>query len=113
MDVSAQTMAARLVFKKRQGLNFRGGVRVPTILWGPTGTCKTTCDKLASTLDTMPTLAALAGTKPPPDRVIDGENITTCSTDSSKKPIQIKPLLLSKNASSSRPTGQLETSPCT
>ena len=24
----------------------------------------------------MPTLAALAGTKPPPDRVIDGENIT-------------------------------------
>lgn len=56
---------------------FEGGVRVPTILWGPGRVpAKTTCDKLASTLDMMPTLAALAGTKPPPDRVIDGENIT-------------------------------------
>ena len=56
---------------------FEGGVRVPTVLWGPgrvpTGT---TCDKIASTLDVLPTLAALAGTEAPKDRVIDGENVT-------------------------------------
>jgi len=56
---------------------FEGGVRVPTVLWGPgrvpTGT---TCDKIASTLDVLPTLAALAGTEAPKDRVIDGEDVT-------------------------------------
>ena len=55
---------------------FEGGVRVPTILWGPGRVPSgTTCDEIASTLDVMPTLAALAGTQPPDDRVIDGEDI--------------------------------------
>lgn len=56
---------------------FEGGVRVPTILWGPDRVpAGTTCDKIASTLDILPTLAALAGAKSPDDRVIDGENIS-------------------------------------
>ena len=56
---------------------FEGGVRVPTILWGPGRVPPgTTCDKLASTLDVLPTFAALAGAAVPDDRVIDGENIT-------------------------------------
>jgi arylsulfatase len=56
---------------------FEGGVRVPTILWGPGRVpAGSTCDKLASTLDVMPTLAALAGAKTPDDRVIDGKNIS-------------------------------------
>ena len=55
---------------------FEGGVRVPTILWGPGRVpAGATCDKLASTLDVLPTLAALAGARVPDDRVIDGENI--------------------------------------
>lgn len=55
---------------------FEGGVRVPTILWGPDRVpAGTTCDRIASTLDVLPTLAALAGAKTPDDRVIDGENI--------------------------------------
>ena len=55
---------------------FEGGVRVPTILWGPGRVpAGTTCDSLASTLDVLPTLAALAGAKVPDDRVIDGEDI--------------------------------------
>lgn len=55
---------------------FEGGVRVPTILWGPGRVpANTTCDKLASTLDVMPTLAALSGAQIPTDRVIDGEDI--------------------------------------
>lgn len=55
---------------------WEGGQRVPTILWGheqvPAGT---TCEALASTLDILPTFAALAGAEAPSDRVIDGEDI--------------------------------------
>ena len=56
--------------------SFEGGVRVPTILWGPGRVpAGTTCDKIATTMDMMPTMAALAGAKIPADRVIDGEDI--------------------------------------
>ena len=55
---------------------FEGGVRVPAILWGPGRVpVGTTCDKIVSTLDVLPTLAALAGAKVPDDRVIDGNDI--------------------------------------
>lgn len=56
---------------------FEGGVRVPTILWGPGNVPPgTTCQSIASTMDVFPTFAALAGADVPSDRVIDGENIT-------------------------------------
>ncbi len=56
---------------------FEGGVRVPTILWGPGRVpAGTTCDSIATTMDVLPTFAALAGADVPNDRVIDGENIT-------------------------------------
>lgn len=56
---------------------FEGGVRVPTILWGPGRVPEgTTCDKVASTLDILPTFASLCDASLPDDRVIDGENIT-------------------------------------
>ena len=54
---------------------FEGGVRVPTILVGPGVPAGTTCDHIASTLDVLPTFAALAGAETPTDRVIDGEDI--------------------------------------
>ena len=55
---------------------FEGGVRVPTILWGPRRVpAGTECDSIASTLDVLPTFAALAGASVPVDRVIDGEDI--------------------------------------
>ena len=56
---------------------FEGGVRVPTILWAPGRVpAGTTCEELASTLDVLPTFAALAHAEVPHDRVIDGEDIT-------------------------------------
>ena len=55
---------------------FEGGVRVPTVLWGPGRVpAGVTCDKIASTLDVLPTFAALAGAEVPQDRVIDGEDV--------------------------------------
>jgi arylsulfatase len=35
-----------------------------------------TCDRLTATLDLMPTFAHLAGTQPPTDRIIDGQDIS-------------------------------------
>ncbi len=55
---------------------WEGGVRVPSIFWAPGRIpANTTCDQLASTLDLLPTFAALAGTTRPADRIIDGEDI--------------------------------------
>lgn len=55
---------------------FEGGVRVPTILWAPGRVPGgTSCDSIATTMDVMPTFAALAGAEVPSDRVIDGEDI--------------------------------------
>ncbi len=57
--------------------SFEGGLRVPTVLWGPERVpAGTNCDKLASTLDVLPTFAALAGAEVPTDRAIDGEDIS-------------------------------------
>lgn len=55
---------------------FEGGVRVPTILWGPGRVpAGAACELIASTMDVFPTFAALAGAKVPTDRVIDGDDI--------------------------------------
>lgn len=55
---------------------WEGGVRVPTIAWAPGRVpAGSLCDKLATTMDILPTFAALAGAAVPTDRVIDGEDI--------------------------------------
>ncbi|MEM9366457.1 MAG: sulfatase-like hydrolase/transferase [Planctomycetota bacterium] len=55
---------------------FEGGVRVPVILWAPgRAPAGTVCDTIATTMDVLPTFAALAGAKVPTDRVIDGKDI--------------------------------------
>jgi len=55
---------------------WEGGVRVPCIFWAPGQIpASSTCDELASTLDVLPTIAALAGAELPDDRTIDGEDI--------------------------------------
>ncbi|MCC7337192.1 MAG: sulfatase [Pirellulaceae bacterium] len=55
---------------------FEGGVRVPAILWAPSKVpAGTVCDLVATTMDVMPTFAALASAQVPTDRVVDGEDI--------------------------------------
>lgn len=56
---------------------FEGGVRVPTVLWGPGRVpAGKVCDTIAATIDLFPTLIHLSGAEMPTDRVIDGENIS-------------------------------------
>ena len=55
---------------------WEGGQRVPTVFWAP-GRIRpnTTCKAMASTLDILPTFAALARAQVPKDRDLDGEDI--------------------------------------
>ncbi len=59
-----------------KGSTDEGGMREPAVMrWPGKIPAGKTCNELASTLDMMPTLALLAGTKAPTDRIIDGKNI--------------------------------------
>jgi arylsulfatase A len=55
---------------------YEGGFRVPAIFrWPGKIPAGRVCSELATTLDLLPTLAKLAGTKPPRNRAIDGKDI--------------------------------------
>ena len=54
-----------------------GAFRVPTLMWQPgTVPAGTVCDQLATTMDLLPTMAKLAGGQLPPNRKIDGHDIS-------------------------------------
>lgn len=60
-----------------KGSTWEGGLRVPAIFrWPGQIEAGQTSDAIVSTLDVLPTFAALAGTEPPSDREIDGVNQT-------------------------------------
>ena len=59
-----------------KGSTWEGGMREPFLAWGPgLVPAGATCDELCCTLDLLPTLARLAGTTEPRDRIIDGADI--------------------------------------
>jgi len=71
---AASGSAAPLRAKK--GSLYEGGIRVPCIMWWPGKIpAGRVCSEVAATIDLLPTLAFLAGTRPPQDRIIDGKNI--------------------------------------
>ena len=60
----------------RKGTVWEGGHRVPAIAWWPGRVpAGTRCDDLASSLDVMPTMLALAGLDALTDRPLDGESL--------------------------------------
>jgi len=62
--------------REGKGTMFEGGYRVPTLMqWIDKIPAGTTCDRLCSTIDILPTVAALAGAELPP-HPIDGKNIS-------------------------------------
>jgi arylsulfatase A-like enzyme len=61
--------------REGKGTEFEGGIREPTVMWWPgTIPAGTTCDELSSTIDVLPTVAALIGAELP-DHPIDGHDI--------------------------------------
>ena len=72
-----------------KGTTFEGGQRVPCIMWAPGRIpAGTECDTLATTLDILPTIAALTGKPLPTDRKIDGLDVTALlhNTTTQKSP---------------------------
>ena len=55
------------------------------------GSPRTECDKIAATIDLLPTFAKLAGTQAPNDRVLDGIDISHLFRGSLTKPTPIAP----------------------
>ena len=61
--------------------NFEGGQRVPTVMrWPGKIPAGTACSEIASTIDVLPTLAAITGADLPADRKLDGKNIIDLMT---------------------------------
>ncbi len=59
-----------------KGTTFEGGQRVPALFWGPGIVKPAVVREMGSTLDLLPTLAALSGTSPPDDRKLDGYDLS-------------------------------------
>ncbi|MEB2778153.1 sulfatase [Algoriphagus sp. D3-2-R+10] len=59
-----------------KGTSYEGGVRVPTVVWGPGNVTPGVISKMGSTLDLLPTITSLAGSKLPEDRVYDGFDLS-------------------------------------
>ena len=63
--------------RSAKGTTYDGGMRVPCIArWPGRIPAGTVCSELATTMDLLPTIGALAGAKVPSDRIIDGKDIT-------------------------------------
>jgi len=58
-----------------KGSTWEGGMRVPGIAWRPGMIAPGVTAELASTLDLLPTVCALAGVAPPADRPLDGYDL--------------------------------------
>ncbi len=65
-----------LPLRNGKGTTYEGGMREPCIMrWPGRIPSGSICREVAGTIDFLPTLARLAGAKPPSDRIIDGKNI--------------------------------------
>jgi arylsulfatase A len=58
-----------------KGETYEGGMREPTVVWGPGIVERGVVRDMGSTLDLLPTFCALAGVDPPTDRVLDGYDL--------------------------------------
>ena len=62
--------------REGKGTTFEGGMREPCIMWWPGQIpAGQECHEVAATMDLLPTIARLAGTRAPGDRIIDGKDI--------------------------------------
>jgi len=64
-----------------KGSNREGGQRVPCVVWSPGRIPPgSVCRELTTSMDLLPTIAAMTGTRPPGDRTLDGHDITPLLT---------------------------------
>ncbi|MBN2817760.1 MAG: sulfatase-like hydrolase/transferase, partial [Bacteroidales bacterium] len=69
-----------------KGGTYEGGMREPTVIWGPGLVKPRVVSDLGSTMDLLPTFCNLAGTKLPNERVYDGYDLTQTIAGIAKSP---------------------------
>ena len=72
-----------------KGGTYEGGMREPTIMWGPGFVQPGVVTDLGTTMDLLPTFCSLAGAKLPQDRVYDGYDISSVIGGKGKSPRDI------------------------
>jgi arylsulfatase A-like enzyme len=71
-----------------KGGTFEGGMREPTVVWGPGIVKPGVVNELGATMDLLPTFCSLAGIKPPTDRTLDGHDLSAVVRGTGKSPRQ-------------------------
>lgn len=69
-----------------KGSTWEGGMREPTIFWWPGRIKPGVVMEPGSTLDLLPTIAAIAGVEPPSDRILDGFDLSPVLFESNPGP---------------------------
>lgn len=64
------------LLREGKGMTFEGGMREPTIFWGPGNVKPALVNDMGSTMDLLPTFCSMAGADIPDDRVIDGVDLS-------------------------------------
>ncbi|MDA1016444.1 MAG: sulfatase-like hydrolase/transferase, partial [Planctomycetota bacterium] len=65
------------LLREGKGTTFEGGMREPTIFWWPGSIRPGVQNQLGATMDLLPTFCALAKTKIPADRKLDGFDLSS------------------------------------
>lgn len=87
-------------WRGKKGTNFEGGVREPCIMrWPGKIPAGTTCNQIAGNIDLLPTFAKLVGAELPPDRVLDGRDITSLLFQPDALPVRDTHLYFTANQS--------------
>ncbi|MDX8339771.1 sulfatase [Draconibacterium sp. IB214405] len=69
-----------------KGGTYEGGMREPTVFWGPGMVAPGVVTELGTTMDLLPTFCKLAGAELPDDRVYDGYDISSVISEKGKSP---------------------------
>ncbi|MDG1571160.1 sulfatase [Robiginitalea sp. M366] len=64
------------MLREGKGTTWEGGMREPTIFWGPAYVRPGVVMEMGSTMDLLPTFSAMAGVPLPQDRILDGVDLT-------------------------------------
>jgi arylsulfatase A len=76
-------------WRGKKGSIFEGGVREPCIMrWPGRIPAGTSCPQIAGNIDLLPTFARLVGTALPPDRELDGRDITPLMFQAGSPPVR-------------------------
>ena len=76
------------ILRGGKGSTWEGGIRVPTVIWGPGYIKPGVVDDIGTSMDLFTTFSYLADVEVPNDRIIDGNNLSNVFKSLSKSPTE-------------------------